>query len=263
MRLHSKRFRKLFSGFPGMPLLAGLSLLTVALGGPARADLLINIDKSAQRLTVSVDGARLHVWPISTGRAGRETPAGRFTPFRLEEDHYSKEWDDAPMPHSVFFTKQGHAIHGSDVVDKLGSPASAGCVRLSRPNAAALFALVKEQGLNKTRVVIDGMEPEPAPAVAHRGRSRVTAAPLDPPRDIAPASQGRSWFYSHQQDEPLDAYSQRMRQRYLRERAQAPRDEEEAYSYERRAPARYGGRVYYGYDGRVYSPRRDYPYYAD
>jgi hypothetical protein len=25
---------------------------------------------------------------------------------------YSKEWDNAPMPHAIFFMKDGHAIHG-------------------------------------------------------------------------------------------------------------------------------------------------------
>jgi hypothetical protein len=231
-----------------------------ALCAPARADLTIAIDKSSQRMTVAVDGVRRHVWPVSTGRIGHETPDGTFTPFRLEEDHYSKEWDDAPMPHSVFFTKQGHAIHGSDVVSKLGAPASAGCVRLSRANAAALFALVKEQGLAKTRVSIQGVEPAPAPAVARRGNARITAAPLDPPQQIVP---GRRPQYQDDEREPLEAYSARMRQRYLRERAQWPREEEEFRTYERRPAARTGGRVYYGYDGRVYAPRRDYPSYRE
>ncbi len=47
----------------------------------------------------------------------------------MEADHYSKEWDDAPMPHSIFFTKRGHAIHGTDYARRLGDPASHGCVR--------------------------------------------------------------------------------------------------------------------------------------
>ena len=55
---------------------------------------------------VSVDGQERWDWPVSTGRSGYSTPSGNFTPFRMEEDHYSKEWDDAPMPHSIFFTKE-------------------------------------------------------------------------------------------------------------------------------------------------------------
>jgi lipoprotein-anchoring transpeptidase ErfK/SrfK len=65
----------------------------------------------------------------------------------MEADHYSKEWDDAPMPHSIFFTKIGHAIHGSYDTKKLGMPASRGCVRISPAHAATLFALVKQDGL--------------------------------------------------------------------------------------------------------------------
>ncbi len=63
-------------------------------------------------------------WPVSTGIPSRETPNGSFRTFRMEEDHYSKEFDDAPMPHSIFFTKVGHAIHGTDSVNRLGTPAS-------------------------------------------------------------------------------------------------------------------------------------------
>ena len=92
-------------------------------------------------MVVSQDGVRIHVWPVSTGLRRYDTPSGSYTPFRMEKDHFSREWDDAPMPHSVFFTKQGHAIHGTDHVRNLGRPASHGCVRLERPNAAALFRL--------------------------------------------------------------------------------------------------------------------------
>ena len=74
----------------------------------------------------------------------------------MEKDHYSKEWDDAPMPHSIFFTRTGHAIHGSYETAKIGSPASAGCVRLAPENAEKLFALVEEQGVLNTTVEVTG-----------------------------------------------------------------------------------------------------------
>ena len=125
---------------------------------PVSARLLIEIDKSTQQMTVSRDGRELHVWPVSTGIARYDTPAGAYTPFRMDKDHFSREWDDAPMPHSVFFTKQGHAIHGSYDTKRLGSPASHGCVRLAPANAATLFALVKQEGLSNTRVVLTGSE---------------------------------------------------------------------------------------------------------
>ena len=51
----------------------------------AQAWVVIEIDKSMQRMTVSVDGVQRHSWPVSTGRAGYSTPEGSYTPFRLEE----------------------------------------------------------------------------------------------------------------------------------------------------------------------------------
>jgi lipoprotein-anchoring transpeptidase ErfK/SrfK len=72
----------------------------------------------------------------------------------MEPDHYSKEWDDAPMPHSIFFTVTGHAIHGSPHTQRLGSAVSHGCVRLAPENAAKLYALVEKDGMQNTRVIV-------------------------------------------------------------------------------------------------------------
>src|SRR5262245_49609817 len=148
-----------------------------SLASSANAGVLITIDKSSQQMSVSIDGVRRYTWPVSTGRAGYATPSGTYTPFRMEEDHYSKEWDDAPMPHSIFFTKVGHAIHGSLETKRLGTPASHGCVRLAPPNAATLFALVKAEGLGNTKVVLTGEAP---PLVAGRSAPRQPAGePVD------------------------------------------------------------------------------------
>jgi hypothetical protein len=145
---------------------AAAAVLLLASLAPAAARLLIEIDKSAQTMTVSQDGARLHRWPVSTGLPRYATPSGAFTPFRMEKDHFSREWDDAPMPHSIFFTKAGHAIHGTEHLRAIGRPASHGCVRLEPANARVLFDLVKRMGMANTRVVLDGETPHRAPAVA-------------------------------------------------------------------------------------------------
>jgi hypothetical protein len=134
------------------------AIFATAIIGTAQAEVLIKIDKSSQTLTVSRDGEPLYTWPVSTGRTGHATPSGAFSAFRMEADHYSKEWDDAPMPHSIFFTKLGHAIHGTYDAKKLGTPASHGCVRLSPAHAATLFALVKQNGVTNTKVVLTGSE---------------------------------------------------------------------------------------------------------
>jgi hypothetical protein len=136
-------------------VLVPASLLAV----PALADVVIEIDKGTQQMTVTVDGASRYTWSVSTGTLDRATPAGSYQPFRLAAQHVSKEWDNAPMPHSIFFTQSGHAIHGSQAVARLGTPASHGCVRLSPAHAATLYGLVEWQGLKNTRVVITGTEP--------------------------------------------------------------------------------------------------------
>jgi len=121
--------------------------------------ILINIDKSKQEMTVSIDGMEKHVWPVSTGLAGYSTPSGTYTATSMNEIWYSKEWDNAPMPHSIFFRKDGYAIHGTYEAKFLGKPASHGCVRISRENAATLYALVAKIGLKNTQVVLTGVTP--------------------------------------------------------------------------------------------------------
>jgi hypothetical protein len=136
--------------------LVAVTALMLFATGTAQAKVAITVDKDNQQMTVAVDGVERYHWPVSTGIPSYETPNGSFRTFRMEEDHYSKEFDDAPMPHSIFFTKIGHAIHGTDSVNRLGSPASHGCVRLSRDNASTLYALVQQEGVLNTTVTLTG-----------------------------------------------------------------------------------------------------------
>src|SRR5471032_1704485 len=138
------------------PFLIAFAGLMLCVTGAAQAKVAITVDKNAQEMTVAVDGVERYHWPVSTGIPSRETPSGSFRTFRMEEDHYSKEFNDAPMPHSIFFTKVGHAIHGTDSEGKLGTPVSHGCVRLSRANASTLYALVEKQGVLNTTVTLTG-----------------------------------------------------------------------------------------------------------
>ena len=123
------------------------------------SQILINIDKTHQQMTVFVDGIEKYSWPVSTGRYGYSTPSGTFTPTSMNEVWYSKQWDNSPMPHSIFFMKDGHAIHGSHEVKNLGRPVSHGCVRISPENAAILYDLVKTNGMENTKVVLAGITP--------------------------------------------------------------------------------------------------------
>jgi hypothetical protein len=192
--------------------IAGLMLFA---GHAAQANVAITIDKNTQTMTVAVDGVTKYRWPVSTGIPSRETPGGSFRAFRMEEDHYSKEFDDAPMPHSIFFTKIGHAIHGTMSEGRLGTPASHGCVRLSRANASTLYALVEQQGVLNTTVTLTGSaavalarNPRPNTAVARRDPNAqpydrqyaTTGEPVDITPQAAPGQRG------YAQERPDDGY---------------------------------------------------------
>jgi lipoprotein-anchoring transpeptidase ErfK/SrfK len=107
------------------------------------------------------------------------------------------------MPHSIFFTKVGHAIHGTDSEGKLGTPVSHGCVRLSRAHASTLYALVEKEGVLNTTVTLTGSSQI---ALARNPRVRPGAvARRDPAQQFAPqydASAGDPVMLSPQQLAP-------------------------------------------------------------
>ena len=147
-------------------------------------------------MKVFVDDVEIYSWKVSSGLPGYATPSGAYTASSMNEIWYSKEWDDAPMPHAIFFTKKGHAIHGTEETKKLGRPASHGCVRLAPEDAHTLFALVKEKGLENTEIVLKGDTPGGESRVArtgprkqqmNRANTHVYAAP---PRHFG----RRDWF---------------------------------------------------------------------
>lgn len=138
-------------------------LLGVLLGLPvtARADILVTISKSQQRMSVVMDGAEAYRWPVSTGTHRHATPAGHFRPFRLERHWYSRQYSLTPMPWAMFFHR-GYAVHGTMEAYNLGRAASHGCVRLRPDNAAILYSLLRREGLENAKfVVLNG----PLPAV--------------------------------------------------------------------------------------------------
>jgi lipoprotein-anchoring transpeptidase ErfK/SrfK len=119
--------------------------------GVARAEIVVTIDRSSQRMSVSVDGQHRYTWPVSTGVHG--TPSGTFRPQSLKRYHRSTLYNSAPMPYSIFYDGN-YAIHGTTHVSRLGRRASKGCIRLHPSNAAVLFSLVQRTGLASTRIRI-------------------------------------------------------------------------------------------------------------
>jgi lipoprotein-anchoring transpeptidase ErfK/SrfK len=127
--------------------------VTMVPAGSALAHVTATVDLTHQRMDVTVNGRHHARWAISSGRKGKRTPPGSYRPTFMRQMHYSTIYDNAPMPHSIFFHR-GYAIHGTDQINRLGRPASGGCVRLHPRHAAELFRLVRQHGKANTRIQV-------------------------------------------------------------------------------------------------------------
>lgn len=128
-----------------------LLIAAMLLSTPAMAQTDITISKSHQLMQVDSDQGT-YQWRVSTARKGYYTPTGTFHPYSLQLMHYSRKYDNAPMPHSIFFSG-GYAIHATPHTGALGRPASHGCVRLHPANAATLYEIVKHDPNTTIRIV--------------------------------------------------------------------------------------------------------------
>ena len=147
--------RKLISLFAGFLLIAlgATGLTEAATKAKAQPEVEIQIDISNQMMRVEVNGWTYGRWKVSTARDGYYTPRGSWRPFMLKKMHYSRKYDNSPMPNSIFFLG-GYAIHATYYVNQLGRPASHGCIRLHPQNAAKLYSLVQKHGMKSTRITI-------------------------------------------------------------------------------------------------------------
>ena len=242
------------------------AMLFLLAGSVAQAKVSILVDKDNQQMTVSVDGVERYHWPVSTGNPAHETPNGKFQTFRMEADHFSKEFDEAPMPHSIFFTKAGHAIHGTLSERSLGVPVSHGCVRISRSHAAALFDLVKKEGVLNTTVTLSGSSrvalahnPRGARKTDVAGSERAPEAAGNPvaltPRQLAPAQQPQT---AYRDDEgyiyPADGSSSDRIYPAPRPQRLSP-SRQQSYSYDDQADYGDGQPQPRAYAPRSYQPR--------
>jgi hypothetical protein len=233
--------------------------LAISFAATAQAAILVNIDKSSQRMTVAVDGTTRYVWPVSTGRPGYDTPNGTFKANRMDADHLSQEWDNAPMPHTIFFDMHGHAIHGFFDVKHLGLPVSHGCVRLAPANAATLFALVQSQGMSQTTVVVSGQTPARGGEEMARRRAPAVQTAAQP-QQVAPAG----YDYQPAPPQPYDAQQAYGQQQYYRQAQQPAYAPAPPPGYYRQAPQPYYGQQqpYYAQQPPGYYPPQPPPAYV-
>src|SRR6266705_3758584 len=142
----------------------------------------------SQKVTIyDADGWVLRA-PVSSGTAGRETPAGVFSVVEKDKDHRSSLYDDAWMPNMLRITWNGIALHGGPLP---GYAASHGCVRMPFGFAEKLFDKVRIG----TRIIISPSDAEPVefshPALLVPKAEAVAAAPAKAealPREAAEAA---------------------------------------------------------------------------
>jgi hypothetical protein len=92
---------------------------------------------------------------VSTGTKGHSTPGGVFTILEKKKEHYSKKYDNAPMPNMQRLTWTGIAMHSGNLP---GYPASHGCIRMPFDFSQLLFSQTSKGG---TVVIGDGKTPVP------------------------------------------------------------------------------------------------------
>jgi hypothetical protein len=105
-------------------------------GTPCTSDVRACVDLATNQAWLIHDG-KITRGPvgISHGGQGKETPTGDFQVQWKDQHHRSKEFNDAPMPYSVFFADGGIAFHEGNPQNP-----SAGCVHLAHDDAAAWYS---------------------------------------------------------------------------------------------------------------------------
>jgi hypothetical protein len=155
--------------------------------GPA----LLVVNLETQRAVFFRNGVPIGATTVSSGKEGYETPTGVFTILQKNKEHYSKTYNNAPMPNMQRLTWRGIALHAGNLP---GYPASHGCVRLPTKFSSLLFGAT-ELGMT---VVITSIPAVPsgsdAPGVA-------TMAPA------LPASLSSAAYEWHPETSPATADS--------------------------------------------------------
>ena len=116
-------------------------------------DIHVKVDLSDQIMNVYIGDTLVYSWFVSTAAGAYFTPTGKFKPYHTAKMHFSKQYDNSPMPYAIFF-KEGFAIHGTEWVRSLGYRASHGCVRLHTDNAHKLYNLVQQYGYHRVSISI-------------------------------------------------------------------------------------------------------------
>jgi hypothetical protein len=117
--------------------------------------LMVLVSIPEQTVHVYRNGILIGRSTVSTGSKGHATPGGVFSILEKKQEHYSKKYDNAPMPNMQRLTWTGIAMHSGNLP---GYPASHGCIRMPFDFSQLLF---RETSKGGTVVVGDGKTPVP------------------------------------------------------------------------------------------------------
>lgn len=106
--------------------------------GVAPGPLVVTVDLDARVLSVFRGGYEIGATAVLLGTSEKPTPLGVFPVNWKKKDHYSRTYDNAPMPYTMNLTTDGVAIHGTKVEKGY---ASHGCIGVPNSFAAKLFAI--------------------------------------------------------------------------------------------------------------------------
>lgn len=139
-----------------------------------RAGVVIVVSTSSQQMHVFANGKLWASSPVSTGKAGKETPSGYFAILQKKPFHRSNVYSNAPMPFMQRLTWDGIAIHAGHVP---GYPASHGCIRLPTAFAEELFELT---GFTTTGVIVTDEKLETEQDALRLAKATSKSIPIDP-----------------------------------------------------------------------------------
>lgn len=97
------------------------------------------VDVRRQMMSVFRGGHEIGTAVVVYGGGGHESPLGKFPILSKFRDYHSRTYD-APMPHSMFLTRDGVAIHGNVMA---ANRATKGCIGLPPEFAKLLFNVAK------------------------------------------------------------------------------------------------------------------------
>ena len=109
---------------------------------PDKGKLIVTVDLQARVVSVFKGGHEIGTAVAMLGTDSHPTPTGQFKILWKQRHNVSEKYNNAPMPWSMFLTRDGIAIHGGSEVEN--GYASHGCIAVPDPFADRLFAIAKE-----------------------------------------------------------------------------------------------------------------------